>query len=68
MFCLGIFRQQMEKTTAIFETITLKVVQDDLITNTGNFGIELSFSKGSGFFFSQGPCPGVTVNIYSLKK
>ena len=55
---LGILGLEFSKTIVIFEISTLKFVKNESLTHTVNFGIELTFSKGSGSAFSEDPGPG----------
>ena len=50
-FCTRIFK----KLIVIFEISTLKFVISESLTNTVNFGIGSTFSKGLGCAFLEGP-------------
>ena len=52
------FGVEFGKTIVISEISTLECLKNESLTHTGNFGIELAFSKSLGFGFSEGPGPG----------
>ena len=51
MHCLGIIRPEFKKRIFIFETSTLKMIKNEFLTHTVNFGIGFTFSKGLGHEF-----------------
>ena len=59
MLYLGIFRLEFQKTIIIFEISTLKLVKNESLTHTVNFGIGSAFSKGLGSAFSEDPGLGL---------
>ena len=57
---LGIFGQQFQKTTVMFEISALEFVKNESLTHTMNFGVGSTFSKGLG----PGPGPPYKVCLY----
>ena len=60
---LGIFGLELWETIVIFEISTLKLVKNESLTQTVNFGIGPAFSKGLESAFSEGPGPGLGLLI-----
>ena len=55
---MAIFGLEFQKAIVIFETSTLKFVENESLTHTVDFDIGPAFSKGPRFVFSEGSGPG----------